>query len=348
MDAKKQKAILAAAVGLGAGLTLVGAAYCRRSRFDFADRVVLITGGSRGLGLVMARELARQGAKLVLLARDEGELKRAAQDLERRGAPVLAIRCDVSDQEQVQHAVRQAHEQFGRLDVLINNAGIIQVGPMEHLNLEDFEQSVGVHLRAPLYTTLAVRPIMQRQGGGRIVNISSIGGKVAVPHLLNYVASKHALVGLSNALAIELRQDNILVTTVCPGLMRTGSPRNVLIKGQYEKEYTWFALGDAMPGLSLNAETAARRILSACRRGRPLLIVGMPAKLGHLASELMPNVFLRSMSLVNRILPGPNPSGSDEARPGHECESPLTRSPLTALSQRAARRNNEVNGHHGS
>src|SRR5204863_5194639 len=119
----------------------------------------------------------------------------------------------------------------------------------------------------PLFTTLSVLPAMRRQGEGRIVNISSIGGKIAVPHLLPYDASKFALTGFSEGLRAELLKDGIYVTTVCPGLMRTGSPRNADFKGQHEAEYAWFSIGDSLPGMSMSAEAAAERIVTAFRQG---------------------------------------------------------------------------------
>src|SRR5439155_26253999 len=144
----------------------------------------------------------------------------------------------------------------------------------------DYQESMDVHFWGPLHAMNAVLPLMRARGGGRIVNISSIGGKVGVPHLAPYCASKFALVGLSESAAAELRKDNIYLTTVCPGLMRTGSARNALFKGRNEQEYTWFTLSGSLPGMSQCAERAARRIVNACRWGEPELITSLPAALG--------------------------------------------------------------------
>ena len=214
-------AIAAASVGAVMGLRAL-----RREQVSFEGRTVLLTGGSRGLGLVLARQFAREGARLVLCAREEVELARARNELEAAGAEVLALPCDVRDRVQVEAMVAQVHERFGAVDVLVNNAGLIQVGPLESMTEEDFAEAMDVHFWGPLYTTLAVLPEMKLRGWGRIVNVSSIAGRVSVPHLLPYSASKFALVGLSDGLRSELAQDGILVTTVCPGLMRTGSPPN--------------------------------------------------------------------------------------------------------------------------
>ncbi len=229
----------------------------------FTGQSVFITGGSRGLGLLLAREFAAEGARLTLLARDPAGLAAAEEDLAGRGGEVLTIACDVRDQTAVQDAIERAVEHYGRVDVLINNAGQIQVGPLDHMRLEDFADGLAVHLWGPLYTTLAVLPHMRRQRGGRIVNISSIGGRISVPHMLPYSASKFALAGLSDGLRAELTREKILVTSVFPGLMRTGSPPNATFKGRHEEDYAWFAAADSMPAISIGAERVATGIVRA-------------------------------------------------------------------------------------
>ncbi|HZB47373.1 MAG TPA: SDR family oxidoreductase, partial [Pyrinomonadaceae bacterium] len=218
MKEKQKEALILAAAGAGA-LLAARAFFRRRNEYDFRGKTVLITGGSRGLGLVLAREFADEGANVALCARDNEELERARQDLAARGARVFAFPCDVTDRAQVKELVEVVERHFGGIDVLVNNAGTIQVGPVEVMTLEDYEQAMNVHFWAPLYATLAVLPEMRRRGEGRIVNISSIGGKISVPHLVPYSASKFALVGLSDGLRAELAKDNVVVTTVCPGLM---------------------------------------------------------------------------------------------------------------------------------
>src|SRR6266403_2106089 len=189
----------------------------RTLRFSLSNKVALITGGSRGLGLVLARQICAAGGKVALLARDNDELIRAKSDLTRRGGRVFTIQCDLLDSEQIQLAVRQTIDRFGKIDVLINNAGVIEVGPLEHMTREDFERAMGVHFWGPFELTMRVVPEMRIWGGGRIINVSSIGGKIAVPHLAPYCASKFALTGFSDALRAELARDKIYVTTVAPG-----------------------------------------------------------------------------------------------------------------------------------
>jgi short-subunit dehydrogenase len=279
---------------------------------------------------------------LVLMARNPDELRQAEAELTGAGATVLTVRCDIRKRDQVDHAVQRAVEVFGRIDVLINNAGVIQVGPIEHMTCEDFEHAMAVHFFGPLYTTLAVLPIMRLSGGGRIVNIASIGGKIAVPHLAPYSASKFALVGLSDALRAELRRENILVTTVLPGLMRTGSPPNAQFKGRHKAEYAWFALSDALPVLSMSADRAAAKIIDACRFGVPRLTLGVHAKAAILLNEVFPGAAARLADLMNRVLPSPDPDGSKQLYSGWESQSGFLPSWLTALSDRATLENNEL------
>ncbi|MBZ4400346.1 SDR family oxidoreductase [Myxococcus sp. MISCRS1] len=324
-----------AAAGIGAALGLRG--LLRRPRYSFEGRTVLVTGGSRGLGLVLCRQLVREGARVALCGRDTQSLERALEELEREGGEVLALPCDVRDSVQVEAMVGAVLEHWGAVDVLINNAGTIQVGPMESMTVEDFEDAVDTHLWGPLYTTLAVLPAMKQRREGRIVNIASVGGRLSVPHLLPYSASKFALVGLSDGLRAELRQDGIRVTTVCPGLMRTGSPLNARFKGQHEAEYAWFSISDSLPGVSVSAERSARLILDGCRRGDAEVLVGAAAKLGAVGRALAPELTATLLAWANRLLPQ---SSSQDAHRGVDSQTPLTRSWLTELSRRAAERNN--------
>ena len=345
---KRKRSFMKTGTALSAGAMLIGMGYGmalaarrRRGRFKFDGRTVMITGGSRGLGLVLARQLARQGAKVAILARDSDEIRRAEAQIVANGAEVFGVKCDVRSQEEVNAAVSNIVTRFGGVDVLINNAGVIQVGPLDHMTQGDFEEALAVHFYAPLHCTLAVLPHMRNAGHGRIVNIASVGGKIAVPHLVPYCASKFALVGLSEGLRTELRRHNIFVTTVCPGLMRTGSPRNAHFKGQHRKEYAWFAVSGSLPLLSVNAECAARRIVEACRRGAPRLVIGWHTRGAILINELFPGTAANLMAIANRLLPSAARDGTKHLHKGSQSESWLTPRWLTQLSEKAALRNNQ-------
>ena len=305
-------------------------------------KVVLITGGSRGLGLEIARQVCEQGGKVALIARDPDELARAKADLAGRGGEVLTLQCDLLDSDQIQSAVESTLARFGKIDILINNAGIIEVGPIEHMTREDFEDSMAVHFWAPYALISEVVPEMRTWGGGRIVNISSIGGKIAVPHLAAYCASKFALTGFSDAARAELALDKIYVTTVAPGMMRTGSHVNAKFKGRHDSEFAWFAASAGAPLISMNAERAARKILAASRRGQPSLTLTYTARTAILGNALFPNLTGYGMKIVNRFLPkAADKNEGDESRTGSETRRRVP-AWMTRLADRATSRNNEM------
>lgn len=337
----KTNLINGAIVGGSALLTL---ALLRKTikKFSFKNKVVLITGGSRGLGLVMARMLADEGANVVICAREVEELDIARQELQENYEPeMLALVCDVTDENCVKQMVEKVHQHFGRIDVLINNAGVIQVGPLAVQTRQDFADSLAIHFWGAFNTIEAVLPFMREQGEGRIVNIASIGGKVAVPHLAPYCSGKFALVGFSNALRTELAKDNITVTTVCPGLMRTGSHVNATFKGQNEKEYALFSIMDASPLASIGVERAARQIIESCRRGDAEKIITLQANLAAKANALFPELVADTMGFVNRFLPGAGGIGTSHAA-GKESTSDLAPSFLTWLADKESFKNNEL------
>lgn len=328
-----------------AGLTMAAgfavAWFIRQSRrYRFFGRVVVITGGSRGLGLALAREFLHRGAKLALLARDADELQRAQRQLN-AGKRVVIRTCDVCDQDQVQQAFADIQRELGPIDVLVNNAGTLVVGPMDTMTAEEFREALNVFFWAPFYTTLAVIPGMRSRHSGRIVNISSIGGKISVPHLLPYSVGKFALAGFSEGMRAELMKDGVYVTTVYPGLMRTGSPRNADFKGKHRAEYTWFLLSDATPGLSTSADHAARRIVRACEYGVAELIITLPAKIAIKFHQLLPELSSAALALVTLGLPKPGGLREQKAK-GAQSTNRITDSWVTALDRKAAIKNNQI------
>ncbi len=315
--------------------------FVQRKTVDIHGQIVLITGSSRGLGLAIAEEFALQGARIVLCARDEHELEQARQQLATQGAEVLAISCDVTQREQIQHVVEQATEHYGRIDILVNNAGIITVGPFLAQTLNDFEDNMNVLFWGPVYATLAVLPQMLERKQGCIVNISSIGGKVSVPHLLPYSSGKFALTGFSEGLHAELAKEGISVVTVAPGLMRTGSPINAYFKGKHHAEYTWFSIADSLPLLSMSAKKAAQHIVRAAQRRNVEITLTLPAKMLTLLHGVFPQLTIKMLSIVNRLLPGTGQAEGFDRSTGKESETPLSQSFLTTLGQKAAQTYNE-------
>jgi short-subunit dehydrogenase len=329
-------AVGTAAAGVGVGL--MGIAVWRRMTRgeEVAGKVALITGASRGLGLAMARELAEAGAMLVICARDRGELDWAREELARTGADVLAIQCDVGNHDDVHRTVREAMERFGRIDILINNAGMITVGPLESQTLTDYQEAMDTMFWGAVYPTLAVLPHMMERRSGRIANITSIGGKAGVPHLLPYTCAKFAAAGFSEGLHAEVAKYGIRVTTVVPGLMRTGSFVNAWFKGQNRAEYGWFSVSSALPVLAMNGRRAARKIVAAIRRGQAEIILTPQAKLLAMMHGLFPGTTSELMAVANRLLPS-SEAGGQQRHLGKESETAVSDSVLTSFGRHAAR-----------
>lgn len=328
-------------LGASVGALFVGRAVARqRRRMDLCGRTILIAGGSRGLGLVLARQLALEGARLAITARDADELERARLHLVPYTEDVLAVPCDITDPAEVQMLVDSVLQRFGKIDVLVNCAGVIEVGPMATMTLQDYEAAMRTHFWGPLYTALAVLPGMRKRHAGRIVNIASIAGKISVPHLLPYSASKHALVGLSEGMRAELMKEGVYVTTVCPGLMRTGSHLNADYKGKNRAEYAWFSIVNGLPFTSIDAEKASEQVLTALRYGDAELVIDLPAQLLDRFYALFPSATTDLFGMLDRMLPGRGGIGADRAT-GRESQSAISPSIVTSLSDRAAARNNE-------
>lgn len=293
---------LSFSLGLGAAALAVSNL---KKPYSFENKVVMITGGSRGLGLALAKRFAKEGAKICLIARDREELERAEELLQTvaRLDSILLCECDVTDLQQLTAAFERTLGRWGDLDVLINNAGSILVGPFESMTIEDFEAQMKLHLYANIQATQKVLPLFRKKRDGRIINICSMGGKVAIPHMLPYDSSKFALAGFSQGITAEFAKENIAVTTVFPTVMRTGSPIQAVFKGDSRKEFEWFANVDVFPGFSLGADQAAAKIVEASRERQSELIPSFAGRFRMFVGTIFPELMLFGMGLLNRLLP---------------------------------------------
>ncbi|QIP15804.1 SDR family oxidoreductase [Spirosoma aureum] len=326
----------------GIGAVVAAKTFLNKKRtIDFHDKTVVITGGSRGLGLELARKFAQEGANVAICARDQAELDRAQSDLRMRGSDVFTYACDLTDKAQVEQFITAVGQVLGPVDVLVNNAGTIIVGPVEHMTEGDFREAMESNFWSAFTMINAVLPQMRERKTGRIVNITSFGGKVAVPHLAPYSVSKFAFVGYSEGLRSELLKDDILVTTICPGLIRTGSPRNAIFKGQNEKEYTVFKISDSIPLFTIAADDCARQVIDACRTGEAERIITLPAKLAAAIHGFAPGLVTDTLAWANAFLPEPGGIG-DQRTVGKASETWLSESILTRLTDEAAVENNEM------
>lgn len=326
-------------VALGAGAWWLMKRLSER-RFELRGKVVAIIGGSRGLGLDLARTFAARGARVAICGRDAATLKRAELLLGEQGAMVHTSVCDITVPHALESWLGTVAAEVGPVEVLVNSAGLISVGPFEEMTLEDFEQSMAAHFWAPLRAIQTVLPGMRRRGGGRVINISSIGGLVGIPHLSPYTASKFALVGLSRTLFAELERHDIRVTTVCPGLMRTGSALHATFKGQNKKEHAWFSLGAVTPLTAISSESAAEQIVAACEKGTPELVLSPQAKLLAKAQGMVPLWVESTLAWVSRLLPDPGGIGR-RSEDGRASQSPLSRLWMDTLNRPTALRHNQ-------
>ncbi len=339
-------AALFGVAALGAAAALAAATTVRRRRAErLRGRTVVITGSSRGLGLALAEEFGRQGARIVLTARDIAELHRAQDlllEIDAVAGPqdMLVIPADLRNQKEAENLILRVTEAWGPIDVLVNNAGVITVGPIENQTAQDFHEVMDSNFFTGVHCSMAALPEMLKRGSGSIVNIASIGGKLAVPHLLPYTASKFAAVGFSEGLHAEMRGKGVHVLTVCPGLMRTGSHLNARFHGNAEKEYKWFSLGASLPLLSASARDAAKRIVRAVLAHETEIFITPQAELAGRLSQISPGITAIGMGIVNRILPDPVENAADPQR-GADVRG---REPAAAsvVGWNAARRYNEI------
>lgn len=340
-----------ALIGLGAGWAMWQSVQrWRAQQVDLRGQVALVTGASRGLGYLLARELGREGCRLSICARDVEELERARMDLEDSGAEVLALPCDVAKQEQVERWVEETRRHYGSVDILVNNAGVIQVGPVHAQVVEDYETAMAIMYWGVVYPTMAVLPHMRARRSGRIVNITSIGGKISVPHLAPYSSAKFAAVGFSEGLRAELARDEITVTTIVPGLMRTGSHLNAFFKGGDWREFAMFAPMASLPVISMDAERAARQVVAAMKRGEAERTLGLLFNLAMRAHGVFPGLTADVLGIVNRFLPGANAQPTHYQQRGMDIQERLDSTLLetvTGWGISAARRFNQFPGPEG-
>ena len=188
---------------------------------NIKDKVVIITGASSGMGEAAARHLAELGAVVVLGARRADRIEKLAKDIQQTGAQALAVKVDVTDLEQVKNLVDSAVRQFGRVDVILNNAGVMPLSPMDRVNVEEWNTMIDVNIKGVLNGIAAVLPYMKEQKSGQIINTSSVAGHKVFYGSAVYSATKYAVRALTEGLRMELKPYNIRTTIVCPGAVKT-------------------------------------------------------------------------------------------------------------------------------
>jgi NAD(P)-dependent dehydrogenase (short-subunit alcohol dehydrogenase family) len=318
------------------------------SKLELEYPVALVVGASRGLGLLIARELDRAGFRVVIAARHAAGLARAAEQLRADGARVATDVCDVTDNAQVEALVARTETEVGPIEVMVCVAGIIQVGPLDSQLRENFVAAIDTMLWGPVNTALAVAPRMRERGKGRIGVITSMGGRISAPHLLPYSTAKFGAVGFSRGLRSELAGTGVSVTSVEPGLMRTGSHLRATFVGDHGREFAWFAAAASLPLLSMDAERAAGRIVRGILAGRAVVTFTPLGVLAPRVDALFPGLTSALLGLTVRLLPdAPGTPESTEIMEGWQAADRLPRrtrflvNRLTGLGRAAAGRFNE-------
>lgn len=241
---------------------------------DLKDKVAVVTGAASGIGQATAVEFADKGADLLVSDINEAGLAETVAAVEAKGRKAVAFGVDVSRPEQVEGMIQKAMDAFGRIDILMNNAGVGLSGEMRFLSLKDWEWIVGINLWGPIYGIHFALPHMLKQKRGHIVNVSSSAGLIASPGMSAYTTTKFGLVGLSEVLRNELARFGIGVTVVCPGFVRTNIFDVTELRGMKDEAGT-----KKLPSwLGISKEDCARDILKALRKNKFLIIPGPEMK----------------------------------------------------------------------
>lgn len=308
----KRKYVGAAALSLALG-ELARRIADRRRSLELRGATAVVCGASRGLGRALALELAQRGvAKIGICARTEHDLDSLASALVSKGVFVCAEQCDLSKPEEVERFLGSTCARLGPIDVLVTNAATITVGPAAAWTKQDFDDAMASIFYTALNPILEVSPSMRRRQKGTIALVTSVGARIGVPHLAPYCAAKFATMGLAESLRAELAEDGVHVLTAVPGLMRTGSHVHAEFKGNHDLEYAWFGGSATAPILSIDAERAAKRIVSAIAEGRVEVAFTPEARLAPLVRAVGPTLWAEAMALAARFLPRP-PVGTTEA-----------------------------------
>lgn len=329
----------------------------RNSRkFSWDQKRVLVTGGSEGLGFVIARQLASKGVRLAICAPTAALLHRAVADLQNWGGDVIGFSCDVSNESSVTGMFSTIDAEYGGVDIVFNVAGVVDAAILYDMTGNDFEESIATNSCGALRTIQAALPGMYRRGWGRIMNVAAVGGQrqeipqspcnslpvASSPHIsLRSAGYKGERKELSHGLQAGLKHENILVSTACPGLMRTGNPRSTMLKDQHREEYAWFSIGESLPLMSMNAEEAAAQIIEACQQGRGDFVVADPANLAAHLRRYFPKLAQHIPALMDQLLPEMGGNGR-EAICGYDSRSEWSPSAPTELTWRTALTNSEL------
>jgi NAD(P)-dependent dehydrogenase (short-subunit alcohol dehydrogenase family) len=333
---KRKQAVRAGLVSVGVAGVLAALAARRSRRLELRGRVAVVTGGGRGLGLAISRELVTRGCRVAICGRDGDLIERAVAALCGEGADVMGSSCDAADPAQVDAFMQRVLDRHGHIDILVNNAGQCFVGPVQELAAEDMQDALRNIFWVNYYPSMAVLPLMRRRRFGRIANITSVGGKVPLPHQSAYVAAKYAATGWSETLAIELAKEGVFVSTITPPPLRNGAPLHVHFNGQAEREFGWFTWGLTSRLTAISADRTARVVVDALAHADAERSVSFMSWALSRAHGLAPNVLARCLSWVDRRLPAAAAPGvTSRMRLGSDVAAASSDDGVRLLAERA-------------
>ncbi|UCD86185.1 MAG: SDR family NAD(P)-dependent oxidoreductase [Deltaproteobacteria bacterium] len=268
----------------------------------FKDKIDIITGGASGIGRALGEELSRRGALVILVDMNTKLLEEVANSITEAGGRAKAATLDVSDYEVVKKLVDDTMTQYGRLDYIFNNAGIGVAGEARDYSYEDWRKVIDVNLYGVVNGVAAAYPIMVKQDFGHIINTASLAGLLPSAGVISYVASKYAIVGLSNALRVEGADLGVKVSVVCPGLIRTP----ILNTTKFVKIDREKSLKMAPEAISITPEKCARIILRGVERNKATIVVTLTAKLSWLIQRISPGLVLwmgrQSVKIMRKVV----------------------------------------------
>lgn len=284
-----------------AGVLMARSAWTHLRKKRHRGSVVLITGGNRGLGRELARQYLGAGATVIILGRDEEALAAAETELSELG-DVIALRADITRAEQIADVTAEIERRFGRLDGLINNAGLVLGGPLRSTSAQDYDRLLQTNLYGTCRMTEAALPLLRGGKNPWIINISSAAGKLTVPYLVAYGASKAALARYSEGLMMQLAGEGIQVLTVYPSFIHTGVWDHAPVKDSKIPLRRAYNAISAIPFIAMSTPGAARRIIGAQSRGELKIVIPLSAEIFVRLVYLMPKLSARLAQGVARRL----------------------------------------------
>jgi len=265
-------------------------------------KVVLITGAASGLGRELALSFAGEGSDLVLVDIDTEQLSETAAMTERLGARTMSRKVDVSSYEAMSELADEVLTELGRVDVLVNNAGVGVGGGLQTIPVEDIEWIIGINLMGEVYGTRAFLPQMVERKAGYVINVASLSGLVALPGHIAYTTSKFGIVGFSQSLWAEVRRHGIGVTLVCPGGMKTNIISHTRMHAENERQRKFQDRFAEILNNGMDPRDAADRVMKAVKKGRFLVLLGPEAYLMYYINRVFPMFIMRVTAAVNYLM----------------------------------------------